>query len=156
MKRRIFLFVGLVALLAGCGGGLFSPEAPAVHATCGPPPPTSAPQLSLVYPAPGATNVPTDVGLVVFEGNSSSLQIAMRSSSGAAVALGAPTAAPSPLPTPHAEPTGIIGGAYFAESVPALSPATTYTLSYTYSAYNGIPPACAGPQTQSLGSFTTQ
>lgn len=147
---HVLLF--LASLLAACGGGhTLSPQA-----TCGPPPPSAAPFLALAYPAPNATNVPASIGILVFAGSSGNLIIAMQSSTGSSVPLGKPTAAPSPIPTPYATPSNFSGNVpYFAASIPTLSPATSYSLSYTYRDFNGIPPSCYGPVTQQLGAFTT-
>lgn len=154
MRRRTSgVVIFLASLLAACGGG----QTPSPQATCGPPPPIPEPFLALAYPAPNATNVPTSAGVLVFAGYSGGLTISMQSTSGTSIPIGAPTAAPSPMPTPYATPANYGGNVpYFAEPIPTLSPATTYALSYTYSGYTGVPPACVGPITHALGVFTTE
>jgi hypothetical protein len=95
--------------------------------------------------------------MLVFAGSYGDVTIAMQSSSGSNVPLGEPTAAPSPIPTPYATPSTFGGNIpYFAAPIPTLSPATNYSLSYSYSNFNGIPPSCYGPVTRQLGSFTTR
>ena len=152
---RGFVARGIVAasLLAACGGG----NTPSPQATCGPPPPLPLPFIALAYPEPNATGVATSVGVLIFAGYSGGVNLAMQSSGGVPVPIGSPTAAPSPLPTPYATPANFSGNVpYFAAPIPTLSPATKYSLTYTYTDYNGIPPACFGPVTQPLGAFTTQ
>lgn len=61
----------------------------------------------------------------------------------------APTCGPPP---PSAAPNA----SYVAVPLPALSPSTTYSVKYTYTDYNDVPPSCTGPRTQPLGSFMTQ
>lgn len=152
MKTRLFL-IFVASLLAACGGG----HMPSPQATCGPPPPVPEPFLALAYPEPNATSVPTSVGILVFAGYPGALKISMQSAGGGAIPIGAPTAAPSPMPTPFATPANFGGDVpYFSAPIPTLSPATTYSLSYTYTDYTGIPPACVGPVTQQLGAFTTK
>jgi hypothetical protein len=153
-RWRVLIFIA--SLLAACGGGYTASPRPSLQAPCGPPPPSAAPFLALEYPEPNATNVPASIGMLLFAGSSGGVTIAMRSSSGSTVPIGTPTAAPSPIPTPYATPSNFGGNVpYFAAPIPALSPATTYSLSYTYSDFNGIPPSCYGPATQQLGSFST-
>lgn len=152
MKKRHVIFL-TASLLAACGGG----QTPSPQATCGPPPPIPDPFLALAYPAPNAVNVPLSIGMVVFAGYSGGLKISMQSGSGANIPIGAPTAPPSPMPTPYATPANYGGEVpYFAVPIPSLSPATTYSLSYTYTGYTGVPPACVGPITHGLGVFATE
>lgn len=149
--------VFIASLLAACGGGAVT-QAQHVAPTCGPPPPSAAPNLQLVYPEPAATDVPASIAYLVISGDITTRYgtgvLSMQSSSGIAVPVGAYTAAPSPLPTPHATPAG--GGPYIAAALAALSPATTYSVKYAYTDYTGVPPSCIGSYAQPLGSFTTQ
>ena len=152
MKRRL-LAVFIASLLAACGGG----QTPSPQATCGPPPPIPDPFLALAYPAPDATNVPISLGVLVFAGYSGGLNISMQSTGGASVPIGTPTAPPSPMPTPYATPANYGGDVpYFAAPIPSLSPATAYSVSYTYTGFTGVPPACVGPITHALGDFKTE
>lgn len=142
-----------VLLAAACNSG-------SVHATatCGPPPPTAAPLNFLVYPQPGATNVPDDLGVLVVTNDgglvsSTSLQI---SSKTANVPLGAATSVPSPLPTPNAIGTGAEYMTLVAVPLPKLSPATAYAVSYRYDIYPASEPQCARFASSPIGSFTTR
>lgn len=128
---------------------------------CGMPPPVPNPFLQLVSPQPGSTNVSTNVGLLIFagmpQGFYDNATVTMTASSGANVPVGAYTTAPSPSPTPYPVPSGWGGNVpYIAAPIPTLSPATTYTLSYTYLDFNGVPPSCTGSVTLPLGTLTTQ
>lgn len=125
------------------------------------PPPVPEPFLSMASPPSGATNVSTTIGLLVFAGTPQGFydtaRVTMVSSSGLNVPVGAYTAAPSPSPTPYPVPTGWSGNVpYVAAPIPTLAPATTYTLSFTFTDWNGVPPSCTGPVTRSLGVFTTR
>jgi hypothetical protein len=153
----VFAFV-TVAVLVACGGGA-DPNSPIATATCGPPPPSAPPSLFLVYPMPGATGVPDDIGIVVVAGVAGTSQDSVTlSSAGGSVPVGAFTAAPSPLPTPHVTPGAQFGPgvAYSAVPVPTLSPATTYTVKNAYPDWADNPPSCTTTVTQTLGTFTTQ
>ena len=137
-----------------------SPPASAPN-PCGMPPPVPNPSLQLVSPLPGSTSVSTGIGLLIFagmpQGFYDTATVTMTASSGANVPVGAYTAAPSPSPTPYPVPSGWSGNVpYVAAPIPTLSPATTYTLSYTYLDFNGVPPSCTGPVTLPLGSFNTK
>ena len=158
MMNRLVVYA-FFALLSGsalvaCGGG---GTVASRLATCGPPPPSAPPRLLLIYPVPGATEVPDALGEAVFLGPYSLVAVEI-SSSGGSIPLGAPTVAPSPLPTPNAVPTNYGPGSapFIAVPVPTLSPATTYTVNYAYQDYANNPPSCTAQVTLPLGAFTTK
>jgi len=141
------LFVGLLiaaGAMIACSGTTISCPAggPAVI------------ELSLAYPIPNATNVPVNLGVVILSGAFRGI-VDVRSPVGP-VALGSPTSAPSPLPTPYATPLERGNVPYFAVPVPTLSPATTYTVSYVQIGPANDPPSCVAPATVNAGSFTTR
>lgn len=146
----------ILGVLAACGGG-----AGAGVIRCGPPPPSPHPQLWLVYPMPGATQVPIAIGALIFAdivGVTPQDSVAV-SAGGTPVPVGAFTAAPSPLPSPRVTPGAQFGGPdvpYISAPVPMLFPSTTYTVRFTYQDWADNPPTCTTMQTQTLGSFTTQ
>ena len=143
-----------VTLLVACAGGATNPG---VNPGCGFPPPLPAPPAPyLIYPAPNATAVPDNAGVLVFGGPSASGPIAIFTS-GVSVPIGAFTAAPSPLPSPHATPGAQFSNyPYYAAPIPTLSPASTYTVTSSYQTWADTPPSCTATATQTLGSFTTQ
>jgi hypothetical protein len=148
VNRLLYGVFAVSCSLAACSGTATS--------SCGSVAPVPVPSISLAYPVAGAGNVSTDLGDVIFAGMSAGATVYIRSNLGP-VAVGSPTAAPSPLPTPNATPSDMTGAVqYFAIPVPTLASTTTYSVSYAYSAFNGIPPACSGQVTVNLGSFTTQ
>lgn len=152
--QALLLCIGFASIAAGCGGGTIATK------SCGFPPPVPIPAMFLSYPEPNATNVPVNVGIVIFGGVTSgfygSNTVTVAGPSGD-VPVGAFTSAPSPLPSPHAVPSGW-GGAipYVAVSIPTLSPRATYNVSFTYIDWANNPPSCKTNVTQPLGSFTTQ
>jgi hypothetical protein len=152
-----FAIVGVLAVAAGCGGGVSSPS---VTATCPPPPlrPTPIPAW-LAYPPNGSTNVATTIGEIIEKGADApgqGLAVTVASSSGR-VALGAPAVVPSPYPTPFATapPTFGIIAPYMAIPLPALAPSTTYTVDDVYMDWANNPPKCSAQYTQHVGTFTT-
>lgn len=148
VNRLLYGFFAASCVLAACSGTATS--------SCGSAPPGAPVSLSLVYPIAGAANVPVTLGEVIFAGSPGGATLYVRSPV-APVALGSPTPASSPFPTPFATPSNMTGDVpYFQVSVPTLATTTTYSVSYVYSEFNGIPPACYGPVTVKLGSFTTQ
>ncbi len=159
------LFVAVVAIgitLAGCStsGGNITPVSRAPLANCGSPPPVPDPMLWLAYPEPNATGVSTSVGELIFSGFYADyfapISIAL-SSAGGNIAVGTLAAAPSPLPSPYATPpppNANLG--FIAAPIPTLSPATAYTISWTYVVWDSTPPNCRGSLTRVLGTFTTQ
>ncbi|HEV3153717.1 MAG TPA: hypothetical protein VGZ02_07945 [Candidatus Baltobacteraceae bacterium] len=155
MLQRYAIAIGLCAGLAACAG-----TAATAPASCGFPPPVPIPELWLSYPEPGATNVPLNVGEVIFVGIPSGFfgpdTVAITSSGGTSIPVGAFTAPPSPLPSPYAIPTGFSGNIPFsAVPVPTLSPSTTYNVSFSYIDWAENPPSCRTHVTQQLGAFTT-
>jgi hypothetical protein len=144
------------ALLVACAGGSTTDLAQG----CGSPPPSAPPGLWLVYPIPDATAVPDALGSLVFAsggGLNSQDTITLVSASGS-VTAGSFTAPPSPVPSPHVTPGSEFSGnvSYVAAPIPTLSPATTYTINFTYPDWADEPPSCSAPVTRGLGSFTTQ
>jgi hypothetical protein len=163
MRFRVgvaFYALAAVSLaLSACGAGAVS--APQTQATCPPPAPSSQPFLAISYPEPNATAVPVTIGELIFvgflEGLYGNATVSMESANGVGVPVGAPTSAPSPMPTPFYVPPGWGGNIPFvAIPVPTLAPSTTYTVTYRFTDYNGVPPSCVGPVTRTAGSFTTK
>lgn len=159
MRRLLqVLFLAAVAL-AGCSGGA-SPLGFDQTKTpnCGPPPPVPAPFLVFEYPGDGATNVPTTIGELVFQGSGGASGVTV-SANGAAVPTGPLQPAPSPLPSPLVTPPpsrGIGSAPYFAVAIGTLAPSTTYAVAFFYAAWDGNVPSCSKTVTVNLGSFTTQ
>ena len=167
MKTAEFLlFVASIPLLATCGGATGgvpnrSQPNPQSSATCPPPVPGPRPVLDLSYPIPGSTAVPIDIGQVIFvgfyQGVTGNASISVLTASGTRVPVGAFVAAPSPMPTPYAIPTGWSGNIPFvAAPVPTLSPSTTYNITYAFTDDGGAPPSCTSQVTETSGSFTTR
>lgn len=157
--RGGFASAALLALAAACGGAGTS-GSPALN-SCGSPPPVPSPWLWLAYPESGSTQVSTTIGILVFagmpQGFYGTAKVTMLSPSGQNVPVAPYTAAPSPIPAPYATPPNAGGNVpYSAAGIPTLSPSTTYTLTYTYTDFNGIPPTCTGPVSLPLGSFITR
>ena len=101
----------------------------------------------MIYPANGATGVPTSIGIIYFSGSASvysQAEVELTASPGGAITLGGPlVAAPTPLPS-NVPGSGDVSEA----SVPTLNPETTYIVSLASSPcplYGGT-----------AGSFTTQ
>ena len=103
-------------------------------------------QDQLIYPAPGSTAIPDALNVIVVAPQVAFVEL--QPASGATVFAVAPTAVPSPLPSPNA-PGQFSAAARVAFSVPPLAAATTYTV--IAEPFSG---PCGFPQT--LGSFTTQ
>lgn len=157
MKTGTLAFTVLLGFstLAACGGG-----ATQSNPGCGFPPPVPVPWLTLAYPIPGATNVPPSIGIMLMAGEVNGFYgpdtVALASWAGS-VPIGTFTAAPSPLPTPYATPAGSSGDIpNVAVPLPTLSPATTYTASFTYTDWADNPPSCRTQITTKMGSFKTQ
>ncbi len=141
--------LGLSALgLAGCNGGaaelLGCPSTKVSN--------NGVPEL--LYPESGARNVPDTTGAIViaFNGTASEVDTLDLVSPNASVAIGPVKSAPSPQPSPMANPPA--GWSVYSVQLPALGDATLYTLRYTYAAsYN----SCTGQQTATatVGQFTT-
>jgi hypothetical protein len=154
--RGLTVFRGLAALLfvsslvLGCSGN------PGV-ATC------SAifyyPEVQLLYPIPGSTGVPVDVGVLVYRGTTSHSPVALAS---APISLGVgpspsittvPTSLPSPLPSPAATPDQPNGIPY-AVALPTLSPNTAYQVFATQNVGGCVKPGMT--VLTNIGTFTTQ
>jgi hypothetical protein len=137
------------AALASCGGGGSSPS------TSGTPGPCSQPgEVVMVYPAPGATAIPTLMPGIVFGAPGGALggtsQALLAPSGGTTTATFLPvTAAPSPLPTPNALPTFANPVYQISGSNGSLLPSGTALNVY----YNDYSTSCTPTL---LGTFTTQ
>lgn len=143
-SQRALLLV-LTGALAGCGGGSSSPPP-----NCTPPPGT---QTVLVYPAPNATGIPDNVGLVVLASTATLPSTfdtwVVDNTTGNGVFFNAVTTSPpSPLPTPNATPT-------FADPVyqPSGNPGVTFVAGSTITVYLNQNANCTPI---SLGSFSVQ
>lgn len=150
MARTVggFSILVLVSALAACGAGTvgaLGTSSPAQPVSCNSPWPFPPGLPNLDYPAPGATNVPDNVGVLIFqsfEGSYSASSFALTSASGNVQVTA--TAVPSPLPTGLSS-TSI----YYALAIPNLATNTQYTVNYTFG-------NICGQETLQLGSFTTQ
>jgi hypothetical protein len=122
------------------------------------------PAVELLYPIPGATGVPPNIGVLVYQGTYQGTPLAQSTSpANVPIALGVtappsigtpPTSVPSPFPSPAATPYGPSGGSAYAVALPTLSPNTTYQVFATQNVGGCIEP---GQTVQShIGSFTTQ
>jgi hypothetical protein len=118
------------------------------------------PQLQLVYPAPGATDIPDDQGIVVYGGFTSgaSISVPITLQAGSSAPLTTfETSVPSPVPTPTASPFPNLNSqsqALYAVHLPTLASKTSYhVLAQIHYAVCG-----GGPQPfqADLGSFTTR
>lgn len=151
------------AILLTAMAGVACSSKPAPVVDCGLPPPLPIPLVFLAYPAPGATGVADVIGTIViggppFDYYGTPRFTLMTAQSGAStdIAEATPAPPPSPLPSPLAIPTGEIDAPFVGFPVPALSPATTYTVAYQYEDFSDQPPTCRTQVSQTLGSFTTQ
>ena len=108
------------------------------------------PAIGLAYPIPGATNVPDDIGAIVYFGFPEALEL---QSSSQTIATGM-IAAPTPLPSPIAS-LPPYGGSYLARSVTGLMPETIYRVGYQYDTTSGCP-TMATSNFIVIGSFTTE
>lgn len=127
--------------------------------SCGSPPPAPTPWLDLSYPISGSVNVSPSIGELIFFGLTNGYYgpaKVMLSSQNGQVPVGSFTAPPSPLPSPHATPTGGNNLPYVAAPIPSLSPQTTYNVSYSYTDWANDPPSCTTEVTKPAGSFSTQ
>lgn len=158
-SRELSLILAVSAVLAACGGGTGSSD-PTVSASCPPPPaiPTPFPAW-LNSPPNGSVNVATNIGVLIETGaeepgQNGAIAITVTSPS-APMAIGTPTSAPSPLPSPFSTSPPQYSGPYVAIPLPTLSPNTTYTVSDSYTGWADNPPQCSTMITQISGSFTT-
>jgi hypothetical protein len=101
--------------------------------------------MFLIYPAPGSTGIPDAIGPLVIGGGAS--KIVLHPATGPDVVSTTVVPVPSPIPSPNVSAPGSYAQAL---SVPPLAPATTYLVTSTQIT------ACGTPDTQTLGSFTTQ
>ncbi len=151
MRRMMWASLGAAAvLLAACNGGnsggTYTPGGP-----CGPPVGNS---VVLAYPAPGATAVPDNFGLVVLASAtalpSSYQAVVLNTTTQNSVTFNSVQPAPNPLPSPIATPP-------FANPIYQASgnPGATFVSGSTINVYlNNTASTCV--PTNSLGSFTVQ
>ncbi len=144
MLRYILFGMTLLAAVvpAACGG------APA--SSCyGPSSLPAIPVMQLVYPAPGATNVPDQPGSIVvaFSAQMGAWDMLLQST-GTPVDIGTLGPPPSPLPSPAATPP-FANPVYYGVAAPQLNAATAYTVDLKETTLPCIP-------VSSLGSFTTR
>lgn len=143
--RRCGRTVLSLACLVGAVACSNSPQPPPI---CNEP---EIPVFQLLYPIPSATSVPIAAGSLVFAGSpDSEVNVVLTPASGAALSLGALVAPPSPLPSPMATPS-LAGSALSSAPYPALTAATSYTVSYKI-AESGP----CGNASATAGVFTTQ
>lgn len=145
--RAAAMIYVLAAVFAGCGGGAATSSSTAATGApnCSSLPPPGLPIMA--WPASGATNVPVNIGTLLFEVLDPwpPSGIRVTDSAGANIAV-TPTSVPSPLPT--GVPSNIPEEAI---AVPTLSVATTYSVYQIASASESCGSAKYG-----LGSFRTQ
>lgn len=146
MRRRALQLTTAIATgaaVTACGGGSSS----ATPAACG------APNLTMVYPAPGATGIPANLPGIVFattsglNASSEALVVPAGSSQFLAFAVVAP--APASLPAPNALP-GYANPVYQESAangiiLPAATPISVY--------YNDLSSNC---NPSLIATFTTQ
>jgi hypothetical protein len=144
-KRAAFSWALASALLAaGCS------QSTSGFVACPYSPEVALLPTMMLYPIPGATNVPDDVGIVIYAGYSGAGTISLAKNGAAPRVRAVPTPVPNPLPVPIASPVdGDVPT--FAAAFPSLDPASTYTVTFN----SGQSGACANPKTN-LGSFSTQ
>lgn len=107
------------------------------------------PVIQLLYPMPGATNVPSGAGVAIFAGNGIKPITLIAGSTTISTTL---RAVPSPLPSPIATPGQILPSAkLFAVSFGPLARGTSYL-----AAAIEEPSSPCGTVRFPLGSFTTQ
>jgi hypothetical protein len=148
LRASIILALSIFAIVAtGCGGGAPAPSPTTSPCIYNPP---ALPVLNLIYPMPGATGVPTDIGVLVYAGSENEA-VDLEVGSTPFFSDGA-TIVPSPLPSPAA--TAGPGEQLYAVKIGALAANTKYTALWT-----GELPTCGGAveaETFPFGSFTTQ
>jgi hypothetical protein len=106
----------------------------------------------LLYPQPGATKVPTTVGIVILSNIGPLGGSVTLTTTGSTVAAGSFGPAPSPLPSGAATPQP--GATAQAASIPTLFASSTYTVNFTGNSATGssCPPVQAGGV---IGTFST-
>jgi hypothetical protein len=151
MTSQSLLFCTAIVALAGCAKNDVGSCAAAIL----------YPELQLVYPAPGATAIPDDAGIVVYGGfttNDASISVPITLQTGSAAPLATfETNVPSPVPTPTASPFVNLNSqseALYAVHPPALASNTSY---HVLAQIHYL--TCEGesqPFQADLGSFTTR
>lgn len=134
--------LGLVSVLAACGGGSVANST--LNAAC-----SSVAPPQLVYPAPNAIGAPATFDLYVSYPQNPSGSFAppvLTPNSLAGSVTGTPWSAPSPGPTPPGSANPTMGPEWVSH-IQGLSNATSYSVKLTNTTCN---------QTFTLGSFTTQ
>lgn len=155
MKKSIgALLLILAGVLAACNGSNGSNTPPSGSGSnCGGPP--SANQVQVLYPEPGATNVPPGIGAIYISskgqlpsGNQYNLALVTSPSVQIGTSLFVGVSA-SKIPTPHATPS-YSNPTYYASS---LGPSVVLGPNLSVSVFWSIANACT-PRTQ-ISSFTT-
>ena len=109
------------------------------------------PAVQQIYPLPGATGVPANVGLALYAGS----QPFPISLSGPTKVLTQATSLPSPLPSPAATP--LAGLQTYAVAFGTLSSASTYSVTTTFTSGAACyPPVSPHQVLLTLGSFSTR
>lgn len=142
MWRMLSTCIGALSVnLAACAGGGATSQLQ----------PTICPQIiilkTLVYPAPGSTNIPDALGSVVISGAGTQITLQPMGSGQPPIVVATTGPVPSPLPSPNAPPKGPL----VAFPVGTLAPASTYSVTVQ----DGTGP-CPEAQPTIIGSFTTQ
>lgn len=138
---RAGALVALVAVFTGCSG-------PASTAgTAAQPCPVLA-ASNLVYPAPGATDLPAALATIIVSGPVTGIAVTPEHG-GTTLTSSTRVALPAVLPSPSVEPVNW----ETAFAVPTLAPATTYRV--TVSDAN-VAASCPGAGPTTLGEFTTK
>jgi len=140
MLRKALLF-GMISAVLGLVAACGSPTSSCLPIARPAPP-------ILVFPSPGATAVPTNVGKLIFSYYSASDVVTVSTKSGVIVAQATMVPAPPPLPSSLPTPPGVVYGMI---NIPTLSPTTTYAVVNTRT-FTG---ACGGTETGNA-SFTTR
>jgi hypothetical protein len=138
--EKVILF-GIVSSVLGLVAACNTPSTSCFQPTTSPP--------RLVFPSPGATAVPTNVGKLIFSYSSASNVVTVSTKSGGIVVEATMVPATAPLPSSLPTPAGTIYGMI---NVPILSPSTTYAVVDTIT----VTGTCGYTSTDDMGSFTTQ
>lgn len=139
MIRKLTATAAIV-FLSACGN-----NAP----TCTPMVAPDVPSPQLRYPKPNATNVPTDIGVVIYDAPA---QYGLLLQAGSTTINGSARTVPSPLPTPIAPAIG----PSFAASIPALQAHTNYDVSILIPDNARCGSEVLPLTPMQIGSFTTQ
>jgi hypothetical protein len=107
------------------------------------------PSVYLLYPEPGATNVPDGTNVLIYDSDDDSAPITLSAANGTALTT-SPTSVPSPLPSPIATRND---PSEYAVRLPALNAATKYT---AVADVRLVGCGANQPTTFRLGSFTTK